>query len=111
MRQFTLSAAVLVLVAAAPAVAAPAAYDPNAMSVTVATSDLDLGDAADRIRLDARIDRAADAVCDAGDMRGVAARRSFAACKAAAMRAGRARTERAVAAASGAAAPVLASRR
>lgn len=109
MRQFTLSAAaVLVLLTTAPAAAAS---DRDTMSVTVAMSDLDLGKASDLARLDARINRAANVVCGSGDVRGTQARNSFTNCKTAAMRAARTQTERAVASATGAAPKVLASRR
>lgn len=91
MRKFTLSAAAaIVLFVAAPA----SANDTDAVSATVPTSDLDLGEASGVVRLNARIARAVDAVCDSSNMRGVTASRSFTICKADAMRAARAQAER-----------------
>lgn len=107
MRQFTLSAAVFAMFAAAPA----ASQDSDTMSVTVAMSDLDLTKAADLARLDARINRAANTVCGSSNVRGVVAHSSFNICKATAMQSARTRTERAVSLANTATPNVLASRR
>lgn len=74
------------LIAAAPAVAT----DFDAIAITVATQDLDLANPSDVARLDARLARAAGAVCMSGDMGGIAGRRAFETCKADALEAARA---------------------
>lgn len=75
-------AASAILAISAPAFAAM----PEAQSVEVSTSGLDLNSPADRARLKARVGRAADRVCGLNDTRGVVAQRAFLTCRTAALR-------------------------
>lgn len=97
-QSFSLAVLAVSLVAAAPA----AAVDFDSVSMEVATRGLNLADAGDVARLEARIGRAATSVCAAPGTWGAAALRAFNECRQSALANGRLKMERAIAAASGA---------
>lgn len=99
------------LAAAAILAAAPvAASDYDAISIGVSTDDLDLTDASDLARLNARVNRAAAQACAAGSMGGVAGQRATGACRAQAVDAARARVGRVAASISGGSSRIAARR-
>lgn len=85
-----LSASLIAAAMLAAVAPAAAARDHDAISIGVSTEDLDLTDASDLARLNARVNRAAAQACAAGSVGGVGGLRATGTCRTQAVDAARA---------------------